>query len=267
MLSKQQKTTISTTQMRRKPRYVRVPVQMSNRVRDLKTDVNFSQLAARFEVSIAQLQELATGDPVFHIQFDQTTNRDWYSIYCKLCDAFRSLNNSRVIRRMRISGFRMLNVSTHLNGYKMVSDTYVASLDCASVMLDSIVRFMMPAGRLTVLIDCRGSRRDMSILRSQIASSEYWNQQNWRITLREDGRLYLTAPRETVVEAVNLAASLAGQRLRSIDFRFMNLRVDIDVSPDLMTRYGAADIAVMLSGYRYRTFQKFGQLTKIYTQS
>lgn len=222
--------------MRRKPRYVRVPVQMSNRVRDLKTDVNFSQIAARFEVSIAQLQELATNDPIFHIRFDQTTNKEWYSTYCKLCDAFRSLNNSRVIR-------------------------------CASILLDSIVRFMMPAGRLTVLIDCRGSRRDMSILRSQIACSKYWNPQNWRITLREDDRLYLTAPRETVVEAVNLAASLAGSHLRSVDFRFMNLRLDLDSCPDLLKRYGSTDIAVMLSGYRYRTFQKFGQLTKIYTQS
>lgn len=253
--------------MRRKPRYVRVPVQMSNRVRDLKTDVNFSQIAARFEVSIAQLQELATNDPIFHIRFDQTTNKEWYSTYCKLCDAFRSLNNSRVIRRMKISGFRMLNVSTHLNGHKMVSDTYVAGLDCASILLDSIVRFMMPAGRLTVLIDCRGSRRDMSILRSQIACSKYWNPQNWRITLREDDRLYLTAPRETVVEAVNLAASLAGSHLRSVDFRFMSLRLDLDSCPDLLKRYGSTDIAVMLSGYRYRTFQKFGQLTKIYTQS
>lgn len=152
MLSKQQKTTISATKMHRKPRYVRVPVQMSNRVRDLKTDVNFSQIAARFDTSIDQLRDMAAKEPVYHIRFDQTTNQ-WYSLYCKLCDAFRSLNNSRVIRRMRISGFRMLNVSTHLNGHKIVSDTYVAGLDCASILLDSIVRFMMPAGRLTVLIE------------------------------------------------------------------------------------------------------------------
>lgn len=267
MLSQQQKTTISATQMRRKPRYVRVPLQMSNRVRDLKTDVNFSKIAGRFDVSLAQLHELAADEPIYHIRYDQTAGRDWYSPYCKLCDAFRSLNNSRVIRRMRISGFRMLNVSTHLNGHKIVSDTYVAGLDCASVLLDSVVRFMMPAGRMTVVVACRGSRRDVSILRGQIASSEYWNSQNWRITLREDNRLYLTASRESVVEAVNLVASLAGQRLQSIDFRFMNLRIDLDACPDLYARYGAADIAVMLSGYRYRTFQKFGQLTKTIIQS
>lgn len=112
------------------------------------------------------------------------TNREWrhqplvkdangISSIASCADAFRNLNNSRIIRRIR--DFRILDVdvSPHLNSYKTVSTPLRCRFDCASILFDFICPVHV-VGCLTVLIECRDNCQDMLILRGQIACSEYW---------------------------------------------------------------------------------------------
>lgn len=49
MLSPKQKKALFGASIESRPRYVRVPLQMVNSVRELNTDVNFARLVAQFE--------------------------------------------------------------------------------------------------------------------------------------------------------------------------------------------------------------------------
>lgn len=49
MLSPKQKKALFGATIESRPRYVRVPLQMVNSVRELNTDVNFARLVAQFE--------------------------------------------------------------------------------------------------------------------------------------------------------------------------------------------------------------------------
>lgn len=164
-----------------------------------------------------------TSEPTYHIQFDQMTNREWrhqplvkdadgISSIASCADAFRNLNNSRIIRRIR--DFRILDVdvSPHLNSYKTVSTPLRCRFDCAS-----IVRFYMSGSC------CRVSDRAYRMPRQlpRYVDSARSNclfgildPQNSRIALREDGRLYPIVSRETIVETINIAANFARACLR-----------------------------------------------------
>lgn len=124
------------------------------------------------------------------------TNREWryqplvkdadgISSIASYADAFRNLNNSRIIRRIR--DFRILDVdvSPHLNSYKTVSTPLRCRFDCAS-----IVRFYMSGSC------CRVSDRAYRMPRQlpRYVDSARSNclfgildPQNSRIALREDG--------------------------------------------------------------------------------
>ena len=49
MLSPKQKKALFGASIESRPRYVRVPLQMVNSVRELNTDVNYARLVAQFE--------------------------------------------------------------------------------------------------------------------------------------------------------------------------------------------------------------------------
>lgn len=273
MLSIKEKTALTKSRVRRKPRYVRIPVQDVSRVRVLTTNVNFVRVSERYERCVEVLQRLSADRPIYHLRIDSSAHREWFSTYCKLCDSFRSLNNSRPIRRMRITGFRMLNVDTRVGGYELRCDAYVSDLDCACVVLDSLARFMLRSGRITVLLHIKAANRMLSLLRGEILSHVNWDRSRWRLTIVRASHLdrdvlQLTVPIEEASTAINIAASLAGPRFASADFRFFGLRMDTELltPEDLNQRYGSTDIGVMLSGNRYRCFQKFGQLTKNLTR-
>lgn len=245
---------------------------MSNRVRDLKTNFNFGRLSYRYSQALATLQTLADDPQIYHLRMDQGSPRDWHPLYCKLCDAFRSLNNSRPIRRMHVTGFRMVNIESCANGYRLLSDSYIAGLDCACVILDSLARFMLHNGRVTILLHCKGTDRQLSGLRGSLYACDQWNSSSWRISLvpvSHLGRnvLQLSVPRDSASVAINIAATVAGKSFQSAEFRFLGLRLDCDTSAqDLSERYGTTDLGVLLSGNRYRCFQKIGQLTKTTTR-
>lgn len=130
--------------MRCKPRYVRVPIQISNRVRDLKErSISRRLLPGSTCRSISFTTWHFGTDLSYPIRSNDQSGMAvsafskgcrWYFIYCKLCDAFRNLNNSRIIRRIR--DFRILDVdvSPHLNSYKTVSTPLRCRFDCASVL-------------------------------------------------------------------------------------------------------------------------------------
>lgn len=88
MLSDRQKSVLFKTRIVSKPRYVRVPLQMYNGVRELKTDVYFPRLLQQYQQNIELMQRT----------------------YERFTCAFRSLNASRIIRRMHITGFRIVDI-------------------------------------------------------------------------------------------------------------------------------------------------------------
>lgn len=90
---------------------------MYNGVRELKTDVYFPRLLQQYQ-----------------------QNKDWQRTYERFTCAFRSLNVSRIIRRMHITGFRIVDIVGAEKPYVMRSDTFVYGVDSACVVLDSLLR-------------------------------------------------------------------------------------------------------------------------------
>lgn len=67
MLSPKQKKALFGASIESRPRYVRVPLQMVNGVRELNTDVNFARLVAQFEQTDDRLRS-STDEPIAHIR-------------------------------------------------------------------------------------------------------------------------------------------------------------------------------------------------------
>lgn len=162
--------------MRRKPCYIRVPIQISNRVRDLKERSISRRLLPGSTCRLISFTTWHFGtDLSYPIRSNDQSGMaaSAFSKGCRWYFIFRNLNNSRIIRRIR--DFRILDVdvSPHLNSYKTVSTPLCCRFDCASILFDFICPVHV-VGCLTVLIECRDNCQDMLILRGQIACSEYW---------------------------------------------------------------------------------------------
>lgn len=140
MLSDRQKSVLFKTRIVSKPRYVRVPLQMYNGVRELKTDVYFPRLLQQYQQNIELMQRLLPGERICHLRADVHGIKDWQRAYERFTCAFRSLNASRIIRRMHITGFRIVDVVGAEKPYVMRSDTFVYGVDSACVVLDSLLR-------------------------------------------------------------------------------------------------------------------------------
>lgn len=270
MFSEKQKRVLFGTRMVPRTRYVRVPLQMVNGVRELKTDIYLAKIVPAYEQNFELLRRVAAGEPVYHITVDIPCAKSWQVAYEKICSAFRSINGSRILRRMRITGFRMVNVETRFNRYAVISDSFIAGIDQCCVIFDALARALLPSGRYTVDIACEGTSQRLRAIRAAAVSSPEWSR-NWRLefgTIDTHGlnRLTLSAELPQLVAAANIVVNVAGTAFRSIAFRFMSLRLDTEelADKDICRRYGTADINIILSGYRLRRFQKFGLLTHSY---
>lgn len=140
MLSDRQKAILFETKIVSKPRYVRVPLQMYKGVRELKTDVYFPRLLQQYKQNIELMQRLLPDERICHLRADVHGIKDWQRAYERFTCAFRSLNASRIIRRMHITGFRIVDVVGAEKPYVMRSDTFVYGVDSACVVLDSLLR-------------------------------------------------------------------------------------------------------------------------------
>lgn len=140
MLSDRQKSVLFKTRIVSKPRYVRVPLQMYNGVRELKTDVYFPRLLQQYQQNIELMQRLLPDERICHLRADVHGIKDWQRTYERFTCAFRSLNASRIIRRMHITGFRIVDIVGAEKPYVMRSDTFVYGIDSACVVLDSLLR-------------------------------------------------------------------------------------------------------------------------------
>lgn len=125
MLSDRQKSVLFKTRIVSKPRYVRVPLQMYNGVRELKTDVYFPRLLQQYQQNIELMQRLLPDERICHLRADVHGIKDWQRTYERFTCAFRSLNASRIIRRMHITGFRIVDIVGAEKPYVMRSDTFV----------------------------------------------------------------------------------------------------------------------------------------------
>lgn len=139
MLSDRQKSVLFKTRIVSKPRYVRVPLQMYNGVRELKTDVYFPRLLQQYQQNIELMQRLLPDERICHLRADVHGIKDWQRTYERFTCAFRSLNASRIIRRMHITGFRIVDIVGAEKPYVMRSDTFVYGVDSAYVVLDSLL--------------------------------------------------------------------------------------------------------------------------------
>ena len=81
----------------------------------------------------------------------------WADFYDRYCSAYRALNGSRIIRRMHVTGYRMLNIACRASGYDVVTDSYVRGIDEACVILDMPVRSILSSGRIAVTIETDGT--------------------------------------------------------------------------------------------------------------
>lgn len=68
MLSDRQKSVLFKTKIVSKPRYVRVPLQMYNGVRELKTDVYFPRLLQQYKQNIELMQRLLPDERICHLR-------------------------------------------------------------------------------------------------------------------------------------------------------------------------------------------------------
>lgn len=263
MLSPKQKKALFGASIESRPRYVRVPLQMVNSVRELNTDVNFARLVAQFEQTDDRLRS-STTEPIAHIRLDASGVRGWADFYDRYCSAYRALNGSRIIRRMRVTGFRMINISCRSTGYDVVTDSYVRGIDEACVILDMLVRSILSSGRIAVTIETDGTTLQTNRLRSAIVSHDEWRR-SWTLErcVAPAGQMILRADRSQIVEALNLCLNVGGSRVLSASFMASRLRLDFEPmeASDLRRRYEYLDINVMLSGRRIRRFQRFGGLT------
>lgn len=94
MLSDRQKSVLFKTRIVSKPRYVRVPLQMYNGVRELKTDVYFPRLLQQYQQNIELMQRLLPDERICHLRADVHGIKDWQRTYERFTCAFRSLNAS-----------------------------------------------------------------------------------------------------------------------------------------------------------------------------
>ena len=264
MLSEKQKRVLFGSRIESRPRYVRVPLQMKNGVRELSTDVNYRRLSAQYCRANEALRD-STTEPIVHVRLDASGSRDWIGWYDRYCSAYRGLNSSRIIRRMQITGYRLLNVVCLKGGYEITTDAYIRGVDEACVILDMIARTILPSGRHAVTLDLNGSPQQNRALLSEIKSSGMWRA-SWRIELGTISRkMILRADRSEIVEALNLCLNLGASRVVSAYFMASRLRLDFDVmeTSEFRKRYEYLDINVLLSGRRLRRVQRFGQISRL----
>ena len=261
MLSPKQKKALFGASIESRPRYVRVPLQMVNSVRELNTDVNFARLVAQFEQTDDRLRS-STTEPIAHIRLDASGVRGWADFYDRYCSAYRALNGSRIIRRMRVTGYRMINISCRSTGYDVVTDSYVRGIDEACVILDMLVRSILSSGRIAVTIETDGTTLQTNRLRSAIVSHDEWRR-SWTLErcIAPAGQMILRADRSEIVEALNLCLNLASSLVHSVSF--LGSCIALDFQPmehhTLKQRYEYLDLNVLLSGRRLRRVQRFGQ--------
>ncbi len=113
MLSDRQKSVLFKTRIVSKPRYVRVPLQMYNGVRELKTDVYFPRLLQQYQQNIELMQRLLPDERICHLRADVHGIKDWQ---------------------------RTVDIVGAEKPYVMRSDTFVYGVDSACVVLDSLLR-------------------------------------------------------------------------------------------------------------------------------
>lgn len=266
MFSNKQKHVLFGSEMRYRPQYVRVPLQMVNGVRELKTDLNFSRIKPAYDRAAEHLASIAHGEPILHIRTDCTVSK-WLPEYEKICAAFRSVNGSRVLRRMQITGFRLVNMICKPGGYRVMSDAYICGLDCACVIFNALTRLLVPSGRVDLVMLFDAPFRSMQAIRSAAIAHDDWRN-GWTLTLNEGTKsrytLNIRADRSQIIGAANIVAGLSGTAFQGLHFRFLGLSMDFntDLGNELYDRYGETDINVLLSGYRIRRFQRFGRIVK-----
>lgn len=264
MLSEKQKRVLFGSRIESRPRYVRVPLQMKNGVRELSTDVNYRRLSEQYCRANEALRN-STAEPIAHIRMDASAIREWIGWYDRYCSAYRNLNSSRIIRRMQITGYRLLNVVCLKGGYEITTDAYVRGVDEACVILDMIVRTVLPSGRYSVALELNGSPQQQRALLSEIKASGMWRP-SWRIELTALSRkMILRADRSEIVEALNLCLDLGASRVLSASFLASRLRLDFDLmeTSEFRKRYEYLDLNVLLSGRRLRRVQRFGQISRL----
>lgn len=266
MFSEKQKRVLFGTAIRHRPQYVRVPLQNVNGVHELKSDLQFERILPAYDAAKNQLLNFASDRPIYHIRVDGSA-REWLPFYEKICAAFRSVNGSRVLRRMRISGFRLINVARHSFGYLISSDSYVCGLDEMCVILDALAQLFLPAGRESVYIHYRCSAERLKIICATACNSPNWSR-SWLLEVKtvEGGVLKLTAPTSQLVEALNYLLTTTPSTFEKLRFLpgIITMDMQYDLGKELRERHGETDINVLLSGYRIRRFQKFGTITKNY---
>lgn len=264
MFTARQKQVLFGTAMRHRPQYVRVPLQTVNGVHELKSDLQFERILPAYEQAKVQLLNHAADRPIFHIRVD-ATSKIWLPNYEKICAAFRSLNCSRILRRMRISGFRLINVTCFTYGYRVASDSFICGLDEACVILDALAQMFLPSGRESLYVRFRCSPERLKIIRAAAVNSPDWLR-SWTLETRtvDSCMLKLTAPAAQIVTALNYLLATAEKPVESVRFTACSISMDLnnDLGKELRQRHGETDINVLLSGYRLRRFQKFGTLTK-----
>lgn len=272
--SKREKEYFFKRTNRHQDSYVRVPSDLSTNVKELKTDVNFDLLSSRFERSMAVLRSFVTTDPIVHISMDCLYCSDWTERYAQITRAFRVINLTRAVRKMHVTGLRLINILRERLGFTLYLDAYFLGLDQAFVLLHALVSSDPLAVGLNdheeAEITFRGGAQAAKVLMASVLSHEDWRR-TWSIercagVLSGIYKVRVRARASDVVRACSLVVDRATPQssLLEIRFRWRHLRVDLDQDLDLKRRHGYLDINVLLSGFRIRRMQHFGRLLPKY---
>lgn len=272
--SKREKDYFFKRTKRHQDSYVRVPSNLSTNVKELRTDVNFALLENRFERSMAVLRSFVLTDPIVHVSMDCPCCPDWTERYAQITRAFRVINFSRVVRKMHVTGLRLINILCEHTGFTLYLDAYFLGLDQAFVVLHALISSDPLAVNLNdheeAEITFRGGAQAAKVLMGSVLSHEEWRR-TWSIercagVLSGIYKVRVRARASDIVRACSLVVDRAAPQssLLEIRFRWRHLRVDLDQDLDLKRRHGFLDVNVLLSGFRIRRMQHFGRMLPKY---
>lgn len=144
----------------------------------VKIDLDDVAFASKWIGAVDVLGQIG---PVYHIRMDWN-DRDLYESWDRMRTAFRSINKSRITRRMSIAGFRYASQHVVAKGWvQMRTDSCFARFDSACTVLQLLSDHVVARKEVTVEVTVNmGGKIARKMFVPQIQSSDLWPAM-WRI--------------------------------------------------------------------------------------
>ena len=233
----------------------------NSQVRVLNTYLNMDIVEQRYNETKRKLKTLADTQPIYCIRCDKPT-RNWFRTYGQLCEAQRCINKSRILRRMCVTGFRIV----HLTTQKISSDTLIVGTNEMAIILRSMLTTFTTAERIVFSVHITSKKILPKYIPDLLREQPEWSAKWYIVEDRTDGKsgvFTITARTEQIANIIGMLSERFALRLDKITFRMnTNLYVyaEKNIPNDMRERYQFNDINVALDGRQVKRFQTFGLL-------